>query len=84
VLPEPAPLGGALVEETALLVRWLAVPGTRIVRTSDGWASPAHAAGRWAGWAATARSARLAAEQVTEPDYADLLAPVRRRLRASG
>ena len=29
---EPAPLGGALVEETALIARWLATPGTRIVR----------------------------------------------------
>ena len=62
VLPEPGPLGGALVEETALLARWLATPGTRIVRTSQGWASPVHGAGRWAAWAATARSARLAAE----------------------
>lgn len=62
VLPEPGPLGGALVEETALLARWLATPGTRIVRTSQGWASPLHGAGKWAAWAAAARSARLAAE----------------------
>ncbi len=64
VLSEPAPLGGALVEETALLARWLTTPGTRIVRTSQGWASPAACAGRFATWSATARSARLAAEQV--------------------
>lgn len=93
VLPEEAPLGGALVEETALLARWLAVPGTRIVRTSDGWASPAHSAGRWTAWAATARSARLAATQPTDDrsdydrsDYDRLLHPVRhdRGVRAYG
>ena len=31
ILPAPAPLGGALVEETALIARWLAAPGVRIV-----------------------------------------------------
>ncbi|BBY97799.1 DEDD exonuclease domain-containing protein [Mycolicibacterium fallax] len=63
VLPAAEPLGGALVEETGLLVRWLTGPGVRIVRATDGWATPLGAAGRWAQWAATARSARLAAEQ---------------------
>lgn len=63
VLRRPEPLGGTLVEETGLLVKWLAGPGVRIVRADDGWATPAGAAGRWANWAATARSARLAAEQ---------------------
>ena len=64
ILPAPAPLGGALVEETALIARWLAAPGVRIVRVSDqGWASPLRSAGAWAAWAASARSARLAGEQ---------------------
>jgi DNA polymerase-3 subunit epsilon len=72
ILPTAAPLGGALVEETALIARWLAQPGVRIVRveTRDqtGWASPLGSAGPWASWAASARSARLAAEQrVTTP-----------------
>lgn len=67
ILTESAPLGGALVEETALLARWLTTPGTRIVRASRGWTSPVHAAGKWAAWAAAARSARLAAEQVGAP-----------------
>ena len=58
-----APLGGALVEETALIARWLAQPGVRIVRAEPGWATPVAAAGRWAVWAASARSARAAAEQ---------------------
>ena len=34
ILPQPAPLGGALVEETALIARWLAAPGVRIVRVT--------------------------------------------------
>lgn len=84
VLPEEAPLGGALVEETALLARWLAAPGTRIVRTTEGWSTPVQAAGRWAGWAATARSARIAAEQAVDETYTDLLRPVRTGLRAYG
>jgi DNA polymerase-3 subunit epsilon len=67
IIPAPAPLGGALVEETALIARWLAAPGVRIVRVADrdseGWASPLRSAGAWAQWAATARSARLAADQ---------------------
>jgi DNA polymerase-3 subunit epsilon len=72
VLPGSGPLGGALVEETALIARWLAQPGVRIVRADLGYATPRESAGRYAQWAATARSARLAAEQVasellTEP-----------------
>ena len=63
ILPQQAPLGGALVEETALITRWLAGPGVRIVRAENGYASPIGSAARWADWAATARSARLAAER---------------------
>jgi DNA polymerase-3 subunit epsilon len=67
ILPAPGPLGGALVEETALIARWLAAPAVRIVRVSDadsaGWASPLRSAGAWAAWATLARSARLASQQ---------------------
>jgi len=67
ILPTAAPLGGALVEETALIARWLANPGVRIVRVSSvddaGWTTPLRSAGAWAAWAALARSARLAGEQ---------------------
>jgi DNA polymerase III subunit epsilon len=73
VLPTDAPLGGALVEETALIARWLTQPGVRIVRAEPGWASPVAAAGRWAAWAASARSARLAAEQIKRTDLSGLL-----------
>ncbi|GFG69856.1 hypothetical protein MSEN_15760 [Mycolicibacter senuensis] len=73
VTPEPAPAGGALVEETALIARWLTAPGVRIVRVegtadADGWAEPLASAGAWAGWAAQARSARLASELGAEAD----------------
>jgi DNA polymerase III subunit epsilon len=83
ILHEPAPLGGALVEETALIARWLATPGVRIVRASDGWASPLRSAGVWAPWAATARSARLAGEQAVRERDSELLAephPTREQL----
>ena len=81
VLQQPAPLGGALVEETALIVRWLAAPGVRIVRVTTGgddaaagWCSPLGSAGPWAGWAASARSARAAAEQAVTSRDSELLA----------
>jgi DNA polymerase-3 subunit epsilon len=86
ILTAPAPLGGALVEETALIARWLVAPGVRIVRVADdiGWASPLRSAGAWAGWAATARSARVAAHQDPVPGAdSDLLAephPTREQL----
>jgi DNA polymerase-3 subunit epsilon len=68
VLPTEAPLGGALVEETGLIARWLAQPGVRIVRAEPGYASPVGSAGRLAAWAASARSARMAAEQALTPE----------------
>jgi DNA polymerase-3 subunit epsilon len=73
VMPQPAPLGGALVEETALIARWLGAPGVRIVRAEQGWCSPVGSAGPWAEWAASARSARLAAEQAVTSRDSELL-----------
>ena len=64
VLPQPAPLGGALVEETSLITRWLTQPGIRIVCATEGFASPLHSAGPWMNWAATARSAQYAAAEL--------------------
>lgn len=75
ILPTPAPLGGALVEEIALIARWLAEPGVRIVGVSNdaaGLASPVRSAGPWAAWAATARSAQLAGEQLSRGWQSDL------------
>jgi DNA polymerase-3 subunit epsilon len=59
VSPGEGPLRGAPVEETALLWRWLTLPGTRLVRTSTPWAEPAGSAARWRDWAARASSARI-------------------------
>jgi DNA polymerase III subunit epsilon len=78
VLPQSAPLGGALVEETALIARWLAAPGVRIVYASGGddavgWCSPLGSAGPWSEWAASARSARVAAEQAVTTRDSELL-----------
>ena len=74
ILPSAAPLGGALVEETGLIARWLTQPGVRIVRvetpTGVGYCTPVAAAGRHAAWAATAHSARTAARQA---DRSELL-----------
>jgi DNA polymerase-3 subunit epsilon len=88
ILPTMSPLGGAIVEETALLARWLALPGVRVVRADDGYATPLGAAGRHAEWAATARSARIAARQLADEDLemARMLHPPRGTtgLRASG
>ena len=75
ILAAPAPLGGALVEETGLIARWLAAPGVRVVRidtaSEEGYASPIGAAGALAAWSALARSARVAARQVADEPYDD-------------
>ena len=81
VLPQPAPLGGALVEETSLISRWLSQPGVRIVcateQTGKGFASPRYSAGPWLDWAATARSARYAASELLGERDASELSGVR-------
>jgi DNA polymerase-3 subunit epsilon len=64
VLPQPAPLGGALVEEAALIARWITQPGIRIVCATADFASPVNSAGPWLGWAAAARSAQHAASEL--------------------
>ncbi|MCW2589445.1 MAG: exonuclease, polymerase epsilon subunit family [Mycobacterium sp.] len=82
ILPSQAPLGGALVEETALLARWLIQPGVRVVHATSGYATPRWSAGRLALWSATARSARIAAQQAVEDD-ADLINRLQRRPKAN-
>lgn len=49
VLPGEGPLHGASGEEVGILLRWLARPGTRLVRTTRPWAEPTAVAG-WRGW----------------------------------
>jgi DNA polymerase-3 subunit epsilon len=66
VRPGPGPLRGAPPEEVAVVARWIERPGSRLVRTSTPWASPAAGAGAWAAWAARAREA--AAPVVSAPE----------------
>ena len=47
VVPRGGPLPGASAEETATLLRWVEAPGSRLVRTTQPWHSPARGAGRW-------------------------------------
>ncbi|MFF0148105.1 DNA polymerase-3 subunit epsilon [Amycolatopsis sulphurea] len=49
VLPDEGPLHGASGEEVGILLRWLARPGTRLVRTTRPWSEPTAIAG-WRGW----------------------------------
>lgn len=79
VLSASAPLGGALVEEAALIARWLAAPGVRIVRCEQGYALPVNCAGPWSRWASTARSAQAAADQVAS-DFLGEPHPTREQL----
>jgi DNA polymerase III subunit epsilon len=80
ILPTSAPLGGALIEETALITRWLSGPGVRIVQAAAGYCTPVAAAGRLAQWAALARSARTAAEQLGRSDLLGEPHPPRQQL----
>ncbi len=77
------PPDGGLVEETALLARWLVQPEVRIVRTEAGYCSPLNAAGRWLHWAASARSARHAAEQLAASELLCEPRPTREQLFSS-
>ena len=84
ILPSAAPLGGALVEETALVARWLSQPGVRLVRaqtaTGIGYSTPIGAAGRHAAWATTARSARAAAQQAERSELLSEPHPTREQV----
>ncbi|QYN16901.1 DEDD exonuclease domain-containing protein [Amycolatopsis sp. DSM 110486] len=57
VLPGEGPLRGASGEEVTVLLRWLARPGVRLVRTTRPWAEPTAVAG-WRGWLDLAAGAR--------------------------
>ncbi|WP_228566965.1 DEDD exonuclease domain-containing protein [Nocardia sp. SYP-A9097] len=68
-VPAHPPLHGALPEEVGLLVRWLEQPGTRIVRTTDGYAEPRRGAGPWLTWLERAEIAHAAQSTHDRPDY---------------
>ena len=46
VVPGPSPTSCASSEEMQCVLRWLAVPGTRLVRVEGEWSSPAYGAPR--------------------------------------
>ncbi|MBH0780063.1 DEDD exonuclease domain-containing protein [Nocardia bovistercoris] len=75
------PLRGAPPEETGLLVRWLARPGVRIVRTSRGYREPLFAAARRLEWVAAAEAAARARNEGA--DYLDASAGPARASRGS-
>jgi DNA polymerase-3 subunit epsilon len=58
VLPAPGPLRGGNPDELRVLLRWLARPGVRLVRSTQPWAEPAGAATGWRGWLDRAAAAR--------------------------
>ncbi|HEX3787094.1 MAG TPA: DEDD exonuclease domain-containing protein [Pseudonocardiaceae bacterium] len=65
VIPGPGPLLGAPPEETGLLLRWLAKPGTRLVRTALPWAMPVGSAATWRSWVEHATASRADAVAAT-------------------
>jgi DNA polymerase III subunit epsilon len=80
VLPGPGPLPAATAEEVECVLRWLELPGTRLVRLDGTWASPIGGAGRHRGWLGAAEQAR---EAVRPFDDRRGLRPVARPARAS-
>ena len=82
MLPQAAPLGGALVEEASLIARWIAQPGVRIVCATEGFASPWHSAGPWLSWAATARLAETALRPAPVPTQGPLTTTMGRSTRS--
>jgi len=60
VVPGPGPLPAATAEEVECVLRWLETPGTRLVRLTGTWASPAFGAGGRRAWLEAAQEARSA------------------------
>ena len=68
VQPGAGPLPAASAEETSTLLRWIERPGSRLVRSTAAWSSPAAGAGRWRSFmkaADIARSTRVVAARAT-------------------
>jgi DNA polymerase-3 subunit epsilon len=61
VEPSHGPTPAASAEETECVLRWLELPGVRLVSLQGVWASPAHGAGGVRLWAEAAEDARTAA-----------------------
>ncbi len=63
VQPGTGPLSAASAEETGTLLRWIERPGSRLVRSTAAWSSPAAAAGRWRSFMKAADVARGTRDQ---------------------
>ena len=61
VLPGHGPLPAATAEEVECVLRWLELPGTRLVRLVGTWASPAFGAGGSRAWLESAQEGRAEA-----------------------
>ncbi len=62
----PGPLPAATAEEVECVLRWLELPGTRLVRLEGTWASPARGAGGSRGWLDAAQDARAGVTPFTD------------------
>jgi len=80
VVTRPGPLPSATAEEVECVLRWLETPGTRLVRLTGTFASPARGAGGSRAWLEAAQDARTAARPF---DDRRSLRPVARPARAS-
>jgi DNA polymerase-3 subunit epsilon len=80
VLAGPGPLPAATAEEVECVLRWLELPGTRLVRLDGTFASPAFGAGGRRRWLDAAQDARGAARPF---DDRRGLRPVAQPARAS-
>jgi DNA polymerase-3 subunit epsilon len=80
VVPGPGPLPAATAEEVECVLRWLELPGTRLVRLDGTWASPAFGAG---GRRALLEAAQEARSAVRPFDDRRGLRPEARPARAS-
>ncbi len=79
VLPRGGALPGASAEETATLLRWVDTPGTRLVRTTQPWHSPARGAGRWRPFMAAVDLVRTGLPGSSWPSIRDRSGPAPRQ-----
>ena len=80
VLRGPGPLPAATAEEVECVLRWLELPGTRLVRLDGTFASPARGAGGRRAWLDAAQNAR---DAVRPFDDRRGLRPIAQPARAS-
>ena len=79
VLPGPGPLPAATAEEVECVLRWLETPGTRLVRLTGTFTSPARGAGRHRAWLGALEQARDSVRPFDDPRR---LRPLERPARA--